>query len=846
MSRYNFQDIESKWQSYWVKEKSFKAEKNSRKKKFFCLEMFPYPSGKIHMGHVRNYTIGDVLSRFKKLNGFNVLHPMGWDSFGMPAENAAKQNNISPEEWTEQNIQVMKNQLKQLGLSIDWEREISTCSDDYYKHQQKIFLELYDKGLVYRKESYVNWDPIDKTVLANEQVIDGKGWRSGAVVERKKLNQWFFKITNFSEELLEDLLLLDEWPDKVKTMQKNWIGKSFGCEIIFDVEGSTNIDSIKCYTTRPDTLFGMSFIAVSVDHPISNYYINNVEFKKFKEECSKTGTTEESIAHANKIGFKTDLVAINPFDKNIKVPVFFANFVLMDYGLGAVFGCPAHDQRDFDFAKKYNLNFKTVVRPYEANESFLVKDEAYKGPGIVFNSDFLNGLDAPKQSVPKTIEILEKIKIGKSKVNYRLKDWGISRQRYWGCPIPIAYDDQNNIVKIPEDQLPVRLPEVENINTMGNALEKEEEWKKVVINGSICRRETDTLDTFVDSSWYFLRFCSTDKKNKPFDEEDINYWMPVDQYIGGVEHAILHLLYSRFFMRAISLGNNKINLKEPFKGLFTQGMVCHETYKDIDNNWLSPEEVFTKNSKDFFLKNKPDQKVKVGPSESMSKSKKNTVDPQNMISQYGADAVRFFILSDSPPEKDVQWSDEGMISSYKFIQKFWILSEKIIEITNSKLIIEDNIELEIFLNRSIQKINKLLEKFRYNIIIATFHEIYSFFLKLTKTHQNFKNLKDNFIKMLIVMSPVIPHLASECLFKLNVKKIEWPTVKKEHLNDENALIVIQVNGKKKNTIEIKKNTNEKDIIDLIKKSFLLKEYFNNKKLIKNIYIKDKLINFIFE
>ena len=678
MERYNFKIVEDKWQKYWDKNKSFKSEINKNKKKFYCLEMFPYPSGKIHMGHVRNYTIGDVLSRYKTLKGFNVLHPMGWDSFGMPAENAAKQNNLNPKTWTETNIKVMKSQLKMLGLSIDWDREISTCSPEYFKHQQKIFLDLYDKGLVYRKESYVNWDPVDKTVLANEQVIDGKGWRSGAIVERKKLNQWFFKISHFSEELLNSLETLNNWPDKVKTMQKNWIGKSYGCEIDFKIEGSENIKSIKCYTTRPDTLFGFSFLALSVDHPLSKYYEDNKDFQKFKKECSKTGTTEESIAQATKIGFKTELTAINPFENGSKVPVFFANFVLMDYGFGAVFGCPAHDQRDFDFAKKYNLEIKTVVRPIDKDDTYKVEDEAYAGPGVIINSKFLNNLKVPDESINETIKILEEKKLGKRKTNFRLKDWGISRQRYWGCPIPIAYDENNNVVKVPEKNLPVKLPEDIDLNTNGNPLDSQEKWKEVEINGKKCIRETDTLDTFVDSSWYFLRFCSAQNLKEPFDKNELDYWMPVDQYIGGVEHAILHLLYSRFFMRAISLNNKDTNLKEPFEGLFTQGMVCHETYKDKNNNWIYPDDVFSKDGKNYFLNNNPTEKVIVGPSESMSKSKKNTIDPEKIIKMYGADAVRLFILSDSPPEKDIQWSDTGISASFKFLQKLWSLNEKII------------------------------------------------------------------------------------------------------------------------------------------------------------------------
>ena len=844
MERYNFKLIENKWQKHWEKNETFNSQIDNKKKKFYCLEMFPYPSGKIHMGHVRNYTIGDVLSRYKKLKGFNVLHPMGWDSFGMPAENAAKQNRLNPKDWTEKNIKVMKNQLKKLGLSIDWSREISTCSPEYYKHQQKIFLDLFDKGLVYRKESYVNWDPIEQTVLANEQVIDGKGWRSGALVERKKLNQWFFKISHFSEELLQDLDSLDSWPDKVKTMQKNWIGKSYGCEIDFQIEGLEEIKSIKCYTTRPDTLFGFSFLALSVDHPISKFYEKDKKFLDFKKECSKTGTTEESIAQAKKIGFKTQLFAYNPLKPSKKVPVYFANFVLMDYGFGAVFGCPAHDQRDFDFAKKYNLEIKTVVKPSDENDDYKVLNEAYAGPGVLINSEFLNGLSAPDQSIEETIKILEKKKLGKQKINYRLKDWGISRQRYWGCPIPIAYDENNNVIKIPENNLPITLPENIELNTNGNPLDFQDKWRKVVINGKKCIRETDTLDTFVDSSWYFLRFCSPNNSSSPFEPKEIKYWLPVDQYIGGVEHAILHLLYSRFFMRAINLDNKEINLKEPFEGLFTQGMVCHETYKDENNNWLSPDEVETKDGKEFFVKKEPSKKVKIGPSESMSKSKKNTIDPENIINIYGADAVRFFILADSPPEKDIQWSESGMASSFKFIQKFWTLNE---EITNQlkKEKTNKNDDLEFFTNQAINKINHALEKFRYNVIIAVYHEIYNFFKKIIETKNNFENLKTNYEKILLVMMPVIPHIINECLNKLNFEnEIKWPEIDKKYITKEENEIVIQVNGKKRNTILIEKDLAEEIIQKEIKDKKLIEKYLLNKELIKTIYVKNRLINYI--
>ena len=842
--RYNFKIIEKKWQKFWEENKTFKSEIDNTKPKFYCLEMFPYPSGKIHMGHVRNYTIGDVLSRYKTQKGFNVLHPMGWDSFGMPAENAAKQNNLNPKDWTESNIKTMKSQLKQLGLSIDWDREISTCSEKYYKHQQKIFLDLYDKGLVYRKESYVNWDPVDQTVLANEQVIDGKGWRSGSPVERKKLNQWFFKISYFSEDLLKELKNLNNWPDKVKTMQKNWIGKSYGCEINFKIEGSNEIKEIKCYTTRPDTIFGFSFLALSVDHPLAEFYSDKLEFQNFKKECSVTGTTEESIAQAPKIGFKTDLLAISPMDPNKKVPVYFANFVLMDYGLGAVFGCPAHDQRDFDFAKKYNLEIKTVVKPKDAEDNFKVTDEPFIGPGVIINSKFLNGSKVPEQSINKAIDELESKNLGKRKVNYRLKDWGISRQRYWGCPIPIAYDENNKSIKIPLKDLPVKLPENVNLNVNGNPLDSQNEWKNIIINGKKYKRETDTLDTFVDSSWYFLRFCSSQNNLVPFDENDLDYWMPVDQYIGGVEHAILHLLYSRFFMRAIGLNNNLIELKEPFKGLFTQGMVCHKTFKDEENNWISPDEVITENGNDYFLKNNPNKKITVGPSESMSKSKRNTINPQNIINDYGADAARFFILADSPPERDIQWSEEGITSSYKFIQKLWLLCEEINELTkiNSD---EENIQITIFTNQSINKINQALEKFRYNIIIATYHEIYSFFKSVIETKKNYINLKNNFEKIMLIMMPVLPHLSNECLKKFNYKgNFDWPKVNRDLLIKDSFEIVIQVNGKKRNTLLVDKDIDETELIEQIKSKKLIDKYLKNNELVKTIFVKKRLINYI--
>ena len=852
MDRYNFKNTEPKWQKHWEDKKIFKATIDKNKKKFYCLEMFPYPSGNIHMGHVRNYTIGDVLSRYKKLQGFNVLHPMGWDSFGMPAENAARLNNLDPKDWTEKNIKTMKSQLKKLGLSIDWGREISTCSPDYYKHQQIFFLELYDKGLVYRKESYVNWDPVDKTVLANEQVIDGKGWRSGALVERKKLNQWFFNITKFSQELLDGLNKLDLWPNKVKTMQKNWIGRSFGCEIDFQIEGDLPVNEIKCYTTRPDTLYGFSFLAISADHPISKFYEKNNDFLSFKKLCSKTGTTEESIAQAEKIGFKTDLMAINPLN-NKKVPVYFANFVLMDYGFGAVFGCPAHDQRDLDFAKKYELEVIPVVKPENETDQYQIENEAYTDAGIIYNSELLNGLKAPSESIPQAIKILEDKKIGKKKINFRLKDWGISRQRYWGCPIPIAYNKDNKAIKIPLENLPIKLPEKINLNTTGNPLEHQNDWKKIIINGEECSIETDTLDTFVDSSWYFLRFCSPQNKDYAFNLDEINYWMPVDQYIGGVEHAILHLLYSRFFTLALADKNEQFNIVEPFLGLFTQGMVCHKTYKDEDGKWLNPKEVDLTDENNYFAIKNPKMKVSVGPSESMSKSKKNTVDPEEMIKNYGADAVRFFILSDSPPEKDVQWSEQGMLAAYKFIQKFWLLHQNIKEkifakkntLNSKKNSIEE--ELEEFTNELIDKVTKNLESFQYNVLIANYHEIYNRLSKIKVNEISSKILLDNYLKILTILSPVAPHFSSECIDELKMKiDPNWPTVDKNVIQKKVSNVVIQINGKKRGIITCDINTDESKILEIIKSQKQYEVYIKDKTIKKTIYVKDRLINLIIE
>ena len=843
MERYNIKNIEKKWQDIWSTKKIDKATIDKNKKKFYCLEMFPYPSGKIHMGHVRNYTIGDVLARYKKMRGYNVLHPMGWDSFGLPAENAARENNLHPKIWTKKNIETMKKQLKLLGLSLDWDREISTCDPEYYKHQQEFFLELYEKGLVYKKDTYVNWDPVEDSVLANEQVIDGKGWRSGATVERKKLSQWFFNIKKFSQSLLDELSKLQNWPEKVKLMQKNWIGKSYGCEINFEIDNSKTSEKIKIYTTRPDTIFGASFIALSVDHPIAKKFEKDKDFISFKTECSKMGTTEEALANAEKIGFNTNLLAIHPFQNKIKIPIYIANFVLMDYGTGAIFGCPAHDQRDLDFANKYKLKVLPVVRPKDQNiKKFIIKDKAFTDDGILFNSDFLNNLEV-SEAIKKVTETITKKKIGEKKITFRLKDWGISRQRYWGCPIPIVYKKDGEALAVSKKKLPVLLPDDVDLKVKGNPLEKHPSWKfSKLETGEEVIRETDTLDTFVDSSWYFLRFCSPKNKKYGYEIDDLKYWMPVDQYIGGVEHAILHLLYSRFFMRALAFKNKEFNYIEPFQSLFTQGMVCHETYKDKNNKWLYPEEV-EKNSEGNFVEKKNKEKVIVGSSEAMSKSKKNIVDPEEMINIYGADSIRWFMLSDSPPERDVQWSIDGVSAAYKFIQKLWKLSDEILNEKNSKSSTDD-INLEKAVNRTVYNVTKNLENFQYNVVIANMHEIYNLFSQhVVNKKTSAQTLKKEWEKIIMLLSPLTPHLSHECLEKIN-KKFYWPEYNLKLLEEKECKIVIQVDGKKRGILEMPINSEEKTIIEKSKKIDNVSKYLNNIVVIKNIYIKNKLVNFI--
>jgi len=839
MDNYNPLPVEKKWQDSFEKNKIFKTKSNQNKK-FYCLEMFPYPSGNIHMGHVRNYTLGDVIANFKRLNGYNVLHPMGWDAFGLPAENAAIQNNLHPQEWTLKNISTMKSQLKRLGLSIDWDKELSTCDEKYYKHQQIIFSNFFKNNLVYKKESYVNWDPVDNTVLANEQVIDGKGWRSGAIVERKKLSQWFLNITKYSDELLNSLENLKGWPEKVKLMQKNWIGKSEGCEIDFVSDHKDT--KIKIFTTRPDTIFGASFIAIAPDHPFTESFKDEKNFKDFKNTALKNIRIESELSKNEKLGFKTPFSVFHPF-LNKKIPIYVANFILMDYGTGAIFGCPAHDQRDLEFAIKYNLEILPVVTP-EKSKAINIKDQAYTEDGYIVNSEFINDLTTD-EAKRKIIQKLEEKKIGKSKITYRLKDWGVSRQRYWGCPIPIMYREDGKIILVPEKDLPVTLPKDIDFNKPGNPLENHPTWKytKCPETGMKAIRETDTLDTFVDSSWYFLRFCSPQENKKPFNIDEANYWMPVDQYIGGVEHAILHLLYSRFFTLALK-NEFKLKVSEPFENLFTQGMVCHPTFKTKEGKWIFPKDVIEENGS-FFLKNK--EAVLKGDSQAMSKSKKNIIDPDDIIKIYGSDSVRWFILSDSPPDRDIQWSDSGIQGAFKYIQKIWRTYEKIKIYKKEK----DEKENKFFVNTNflIKEVTDCIEKFHINVAVA---KLYVFLNNINEQIEMKTLEKEEIINVykqyLIIISVFIPYIANECWQKITGKddlvNQEWPKINDSLLTKDNFEIVVQIDGKKRAIINATDNENEDSIFSKSLAIKNIKVILDEKIIVKKIFIKNKLLNIV--
>ena len=833
-SRYNHKIIEKKWQESWSRENVFQAVKNLNKKKYYVLEMFPYPSGKIHMGHVRNYTLGDVVARYKKMKGFNVLHPMGWDAFGLPAENAALTEKKHPENWTYQNIKTMKNQLLKMGLSLDWEREIATCHPEYYKHEQKFFIDLFKAGLAYKKEAEVNWDPVDQTVLANEQVIDGKGWRSGAVVEKKKLSQWFLKISKYSDELLDGLEKLDKWPDKVKIMQSNWIGKSIGAEIDFKI--TDNNISITVFTTRPDTIFGATFLALSPDHDLSKKISQtDASLKKFIEDCENINSDKI------KKGFITNYFVDHPFIKTKKLPVYIANFVIKEYGLGAIFGCPAHDQRDLDFANEYDIEIIPVVKPLNFEEKNLkINKTAFTENGTIINSDFLNGLgiEDAKKRIIKEIELKN---IGRKKINYKLRDWGISRQRFWGCPIPIIYREDGEVLAVEENQLPVKLPEVKNFGTSSTALSNNQKWKETVClkTGMKAFRETDTFDTFFESSWYYFRYCNA-RLEHPFDKDDINYWLPVDQYIGGIEHAILHLLYSRFFTKALR-DLNYFNLNEPFDGLFTQGMVTHVTYKNKNDEWVEPKDVEKVNG---VLKDRNGISVDLGKIEKMSKSKRNVVDPNDIISSYGADTARWFMLSDSPPERDLEWTDTGIAASYKFMNKLYEFVEKYKSYNSDKINDYETIET---LKMIVNKVTENIESFQFNKSVA---KIYEFVNTLNQALSNKTISRDNFEwslkKLSIILQPFVPHVSEEIWSGLGNQTLcineSWPQEKIER--KEKIKIAIQINGKTKEVIEIDESIKKEKVLNLVKNNEKIKRNIESKNLVREIYVPGKIVNLV--
>ena len=805
IERYNAKEAESRWQKVWDDRKVFEANTDPTRPKYYVLEMFPYPSGRIHMGHVRNYTLGDVVARYKRARGFNVLHPMGWDAFGLPAENAARDMGVHPAEWTYSNIDAMRAELKSMGLSLDWSREIATCHPGYYRHQQQLFLEMLKEDLVYRRESVVNWDPVDNTVLANEQVIDGRGWRSGALVEKRELSQWFFRITAFNDDLLAALKTLDRWPERVRLMQENWIGRSEGVRLTFDLKDRD--EGLEVYTTRHDTLFGATFCALAPDHPLAKQIAEgNSDAAAFIAECNRMGTSEAVIERAEKKGFDTGLRAIHPFDGR-ELPVFIANFVLMDYGTGAIFGCPAHDQRDLDFARKLGLDVIPVVAPKDADaENFAVGNEAFVEDGRLINSDFLDGMTV-QDAKAEMAKRLAALGCGVTTVNFRLRDWGASRQRYWGCPVPVIHCPDCGVVPVPVAELPVELPDDVTFDKPGNPLDHHPTWKHVDCPscGAAAARETDTLDTFVDSSWYFARFCSP-RADAPVEKDAVDYWLPVDQYIGGIEHAILHLLYSRFFVRAMRQCGH-VALDEPFAGLFTQGMVCHETYRSADGKWLYPEEL-------TFHDNGPPTKtddgtpVTVGRSESMSKSKKNVVDPGSIIDQYGADTARWFMLSDSPPERDLEWTEAGVQGAWRFTNRLWrLVLGALDELANAETGAatgKSDEALRRAVHKTIIAVSEDLDSLRFNRAVARLYE-------LTNTLIDCEDvgglvLREGVETLVRLVAPMMPHLAEELWHRLGHTTLlveeAWPIADPSLAADDTVTIAVQVKGKLRGTLKV--------------------------------------------
>ena len=827
--RYNARETEIRWQKIWAENRVFRTDDNDPRPKYYVLEMFPYPSGRIHMGHVRNYAMGDVIARYKRARGYNVLHPMGWDAFGMPAENAAMQNRVHPRSWTYDNIATMRDQLKSMGLSLDWDREFATCDVEYYHQQQRLFLDFLAAGLAFRKKSKVNWDPVDNTVLANEQVIDGRGWRSGALVEQRELTQWFFRITEFSESLLAALDGLDRWPEKVRLMQKNWIGRSEGLRLRFAFASPRpeGFPFLEVFTTRPDTLFGASFMALSPDHPLTARLAGkDPQLAGFVAECRRMGTSLEAIETAEKKGVDTGLKVRHPFLKGVELPVYVANFVLMDYGTGAIFGCPAHDQRDLEFARKYGLGVTPVVLPPGADpKTFAITDKAYVESGTIFNSDFLDGMTIAeaKEAVAERLEKrhIAGIAEAEREINYRLRDWGISRQRYWGCPIPVIHCPECDVVPVPDADLPVVLPEDVDFDAPGNPLDRHPTWKHVRCPncGGRAVRETDTMDTFVDSSWYFARFTAP-RADRPTEPRLANAWLPVDQYIGGVEHAILHLLYSRFFSRAMKRTGH-LDVEEPFKGLFTQGMVTHETYRNADGRWLLPEEVvFGAEGARHAETGEP---VIVGPIESMSKSKKNIVDPGAIVSSYGADTARWFMLSDTPPDRDIEWTDAGIEGAHRFVQRLWRqfdeLSGKIARGDHSAPLSAAALALRKITHRTLAAVGDDIEKLRFNRAVARIYELTNAIGTAATDIDGDPSLAAVMPETLDILArliaPMMPHLAEEVWHMLGhetlVSEETWPEVDASLLVDDTILLPVQVNGKKRGELTIARDASQADI-----------------------------------
>jgi leucyl-tRNA synthetase len=836
---YNSKDTELKWQQQWEKLAAFQTKTDSNLPHYYVLEMFPYPSGRIHMGHLRNYTIGDVIARYKRAQGYNVMHPMGWDAFGLPAENAAIQNNVHPAKWTYENIAHMREQLKSIGLSYDWELEVATCSPDYYQHEQKMFLDFLENGLAYRKESLVNWDPVDNTVLANEQVIDGRGWRSGAVVERKKLNQWFLRITDFSDDLLEGLKGLDNWPEHVRLMQEKWIGKSEGAQIFFAIEGRE--DTLTVFTTRPDTLFGASFAAIAPNHPLAaELAAHNPELQAFIEECNTLGLAEDVIEKAEKKGVATGLKLLHPFLDGVTIPLYIANFVLMDYGTGAIFGCPAHDQRDFEFATKYKLPIKTVIAP-AGEENFTVTDAPYTDDGIVINSGFLNGLSVAEAKKAACARI-EASGQGKTTINYRLRDWGISRQRYWGCPIPIIYCPSCGTVPVPAASLPVTLPEDVTFDKPGNPLDNHPTWKHVACPScaGAATRETDTFDTFFESSWYFARFTSP-KSAQGLDKDACNKWLPVDQYIGGVEHAVLHLLYARFFTRALKKCGYH-GIEEPFSGLLTQGMVCQESYKDAQGNWLYPEEVI-KHKDGTATHYQTCEQVTIGRIEKMSKSKKNVVDPAAIIAAYGADTARLFMLSDSPPERDLEWSDAGVDGAWRYINRLWKMVAQF-EVDAASTTNPPSPEIQRAIHKTIASVTEDLEKFHLNRAVARIRELTNSLSELAPS----PTLKEGLEAIVRLLQPLTPHLAEELWQRLGHSELlssyPWPKADSALLIDDTVTLAIQVNGKLKSTITLPANCAKEHAEQAVMELPVIQQAINGNTVRKIIIVPNRVINVV--